>query len=191
MDQVSRLPGANFVGSWFFNRSATTVVFYCSQLIPFSTSAQIKIFISQHRRRCKLQAVKVLWNRHQFGGKINETGAKKVDSFFASQMQGCQMVCFQTKKPNLGKFWRALEWKMLVYFLIIWNILQPFVYVMANFPVLVYCVKIWQPRSDENALWHALTKDQPLQPVVRPPAHKKSYKTGLCFQTKTCDLTAR
>jgi hypothetical protein len=36
--------------------------------------------------------------------------------------QGCQMVCFQAKNPNLGKFWRALEWKMLVYFTVIWNI---------------------------------------------------------------------
>jgi hypothetical protein len=27
---------------------------------------------------------------------------------------GCQMVCFQTKNPNLGKFWRALEWIMLL-----------------------------------------------------------------------------
>jgi hypothetical protein len=26
--------------------------------------------------------------------------------------QGCQMVLFQTRNPNLGKFWRALEWKM-------------------------------------------------------------------------------
>jgi hypothetical protein len=26
------------------------------------------------------------------------------------------MVYFQTKNPNLGKFWRALEWKLLVYF---------------------------------------------------------------------------
>jgi hypothetical protein len=24
--------------------------------------------------------------------------------------QGCQMVCFQTKIPNLGNFWRALDW---------------------------------------------------------------------------------
>jgi hypothetical protein len=40
--------------------------------------------------------------------------------------QGCQMVCFQTKNPNLGKFWRALEWKVLLYFMIIWNILLPF-----------------------------------------------------------------
>jgi hypothetical protein len=31
-------------------------------------------------------------------------------------MQCCQMLYFQTKKPNLGKFWRALEWKMLVFF---------------------------------------------------------------------------
>jgi hypothetical protein len=36
------------------------------------------------------------------------------------------MVCFQTKNPNLGKFWSALEWKMLLYFMTIWNILRPF-----------------------------------------------------------------
>jgi hypothetical protein len=30
--------------------------------------------------------------------------------------QGCQMVYFKTKNPNLGIFWSALEWKMLVYF---------------------------------------------------------------------------
>jgi hypothetical protein len=41
-------------------------------------------------------------------------------------VQGCQMICFLTKNPNLGKFWRALELKMFVYFITIWNILQPF-----------------------------------------------------------------
>jgi hypothetical protein len=35
-------------------------------------------------------------------------------------------VYFQTKKSNLGKFWRTLEWKMLVYLRVIWNILPPF-----------------------------------------------------------------
>jgi hypothetical protein len=40
--------------------------------------------------------------------------------------QGCQMVCFQTKIPILGKFWRALEWKKLVNFMVIWNILRSF-----------------------------------------------------------------
>jgi hypothetical protein len=37
--------------------------------------------------------------------------------------QGCQMVYFDTKNSNLGKFWRALESKMWVYFIPIWNIL--------------------------------------------------------------------
>jgi hypothetical protein len=30
--------------------------------------------------------------------------------------QGCQMVYFQNKDPNLGKFWIVLRWKMLEYF---------------------------------------------------------------------------
>jgi hypothetical protein len=36
------------------------------------------------------------------------------------------MVSFQTKNPNLGKFWRALDWKIFIYFKAIWNILQTF-----------------------------------------------------------------
>jgi hypothetical protein len=33
---------------------------------------------------------------------------------------------FQTKNPNLGKFWRALDGKMLIYFMAIWKLLQTF-----------------------------------------------------------------
>jgi hypothetical protein len=36
------------------------------------------------------------------------------------------MVYFQTKSPNLGNFWRTLDWKMLIYFIAIWNILWIF-----------------------------------------------------------------
>jgi hypothetical protein len=36
------------------------------------------------------------------------------------------MVYFETKNPNLGKIWKALEWKSLFYCLAIWNILQQF-----------------------------------------------------------------
>jgi hypothetical protein len=74
--------------------------------------------------------------------------------------QGCQMVCFQTQNPNLGKFWRKLEWcwKIVIYilwpfgtycgdveyFMTIWYIL---LYSFGTFlPVLVRCTKkIWQP----------------------------------------------
>jgi hypothetical protein len=36
------------------------------------------------------------------------------------------MVCFQTKNPNLGKIIRASDWKMMIYFMAIWNILWAF-----------------------------------------------------------------
>jgi hypothetical protein len=54
--------------------------------------------------------------------------------------QGCQMVCFQTKNPNLGKFFRVSDWKMLIYFMAIWNILLIF---GIFYDHLVHCVFIW------------------------------------------------
>jgi hypothetical protein len=48
------------------------------------------------------------------------------------------MVYFQTKNPNLGKFWRALELKVLLF--IIWSILQPFGIFYGH---LVYFMDIW------------------------------------------------
>jgi hypothetical protein len=52
------------------------------------------------------------------------------------------MVCFQTKNSNLGKFWRALEWKMLVYFVVIWNIIRssgiPILWPFGNVVVIWY-----------------------------------------------------
>jgi hypothetical protein len=50
------------------------------------------------------------------------------------------MVCFQTKNPTWGKFWRALQMKMLVYFMTIWIILWPFGIIYGR---LVYFVVIW------------------------------------------------
>jgi hypothetical protein len=57
---------------------------------------------------------------------------------------GCQMVCFQTKNTNSGKFWTVLRWKMLVYFIALWHILRLLVYltvIWQIFPVLVSCSK--------------------------------------------------
>jgi hypothetical protein len=72
---------------------------------------------------------------------------------FLPVKQGCQMVCFQTKNPNLGKFWRFLQWKIMLYFMAIWSIwyillhygifcghlvcFDPFWYIVPR--------KIWQP----------------------------------------------
>jgi hypothetical protein len=40
-----------------------------------------------------------------------------------ARKHGCQMVYFQNKHSvNVGKFLRALDWKILIYFMDIWNI---------------------------------------------------------------------
>jgi hypothetical protein len=60
------------------------------------------------------------------------------------------MVYFQTQNPNLGKFWRALDWKMLIYYTSIWNILWPLVTFCVHLLHFIWfwCPvprKIWQP----------------------------------------------
>jgi hypothetical protein len=52
--------------------------------------------------------------------------AKKRTEQFSTPLQGCQMVCFQTKNPNLRKNSRASDWKILIYFMAVWNILRIF-----------------------------------------------------------------
>jgi hypothetical protein len=60
------------------------------------------------------------------------------------------MLKLQTKIPNLGKVWRVLQWKMLVYEIAIWSILWPFGTFYGNlayFSPFGYVVqrKNWQP----------------------------------------------
>jgi hypothetical protein len=58
--------------------------------------------------------------------------------------QDCQMVYFQTKNPNSGKFWR----KMLAYHVTTWSILRPFGIFNGHLEFLVIWYiyrKIWQP----------------------------------------------
>jgi hypothetical protein len=73
--------------------------------------------------------------------------------FVGSPLQGCQMVCFQTKNRNLGKFRKALEWKMLVYIMTVWNILRPFG-IMYVWP---FCYKLWS-FGIFFPLWYVWTK---------------------------------
>jgi hypothetical protein len=69
------------------------------------------------------------------------------------------MVCFQTKKPNLGKFWRALDWKLLYiscpfgifygdlgYFITSWYILYSF----GTFSTILFSCR-YQEKSGNTA----------------------------------------
>jgi hypothetical protein len=58
------------------------------------------------------------------------------------------MVYFQTKNPNLGKFWKVLQWKMLPFFSFILSILRPNVIFYGHFVStfkghLVYFSPFW------------------------------------------------
>jgi hypothetical protein len=44
--------------------------------------------------------------------------------------------CFQTKNTNLGKFWRVLQWKLLVYFVAIWKHFMVIWYIFPRFGML-------------------------------------------------------
>jgi hypothetical protein len=60
------------------------------------------------------------------------------------------MVWFQTENPNLGKFWRALDWKRLIYFMAIWTILWRFGYFMTIWYILYsFCAffPVWVSRT--------------------------------------------
>jgi hypothetical protein len=50
------------------------------------------------------------------------------------------MVYFQTKNQNLDKFWRALDWKMLIYFMAIWIFYRHSGYFMTIWYIWVHLV---------------------------------------------------
>jgi hypothetical protein len=45
---------------------------------------------------------------------------------YINGLRDCQMVYFQTKIPIWENIRRAIDWKMFLYFMAIWNILRTF-----------------------------------------------------------------
>jgi hypothetical protein len=99
---------------------------------------------------CLLAELKPPFWQNSSEREIATFGCQKNDSLSKTD-QGCQMVYFQTKNPNLGKFLSALDWKVSIYFMAIWNIIQTFgkiydhlahfVFIWYIFPVLVSFTK--------------------------------------------------
>jgi hypothetical protein len=55
-------------------------------------------------------------NLNSFFTSFVRTPSDALEISTSTSNQGCQMVYFQTKNPNFGKFWRALDWEMLYIF---------------------------------------------------------------------------
>jgi hypothetical protein len=86
---------------------------------------------------------------------------------------GCQMACFQTKNPNLGKFWRVLQYKMFVYFTDIWSILRPF---GINCVHSVYFMVIWYIFSRFGIMYQEKSGNSVLSPNFKPKFWSKNNK---------------
>jgi hypothetical protein len=89
-----------------------------------------------------IESISKIWNRPCLGISIQLIISRPISCLvrFFSPDQGCQMVCFQTKNPNLGKFWGFLQWKIFVYFMTIWSILRTLEIFYGH---LVHFVVIW------------------------------------------------
>jgi hypothetical protein len=110
--------------------------------------------------------------------------------------QGCHIVYFQTKNPNLGKHCRALDLKMLIcifyghleYFMAIWDILWPFgtfCVHLVHFSVfgIMYEEKSGNPVVCRNRFVKLLTKKSPggvAQWTSNPPQEWEDQKWKKC-----------
>jgi hypothetical protein len=64
--------------------------------------------------------------RRAFAQKRNDSKDGRRKKKFLIDVRVAGWFIFKTENPNLGKFWTALDWKILMYFITIWNILQTF-----------------------------------------------------------------
>jgi hypothetical protein len=66
------------------------------------------------------------------------------------------MVSFQTKNPNLGKFRRVLDWKMLIHIMTIWKILLHLGYFMTIWKILLTFGIFYEHLENFTDIWDTL-----------------------------------
>jgi hypothetical protein len=120
-------------------------IFHCNAL---QNLTQIRIF---DLKKCHL-ATLARWSFFCFMNPICRSFVigsffrPKIDIFSSLQQatagQGCQMVSFPTKNPNLGTFCRTLQWKCCYIFLSFGNILRPLGYIIWVFGIfeVIWCI---------------------------------------------------
>jgi hypothetical protein len=73
----------------------------------------------------------------------------------AARYQGCQMVSFQTKNTNIGRFWRALNvdifYSHLEYFIDIWDFYDHLVHFVFIWYIFSGFGIIYQEKSGNTA----------------------------------------
>jgi hypothetical protein len=111
--------------------------------------------------------------------------------------QGFQMVYLHPKNPNLGTFWRALEWKILAHFMAIWYFLRIsgiFYYHVLHFVALWYILPHFGLLCREKSGNPELkSSNQFLRlEMLRFQAARDNLQQGcqmVCFQTKNPNMS--
>jgi hypothetical protein len=93
--------------------------------------------------------------------------------------QGCQMFCFRTKNPNLGKFWRALDWKKWIYvfyghlenFTDIWDIFMTIWYILYSFGTFFPVLVSWTKKNLATLIWKSTKERTYITPFSQSWAH--------------------
>jgi hypothetical protein len=100
------------------------VIWYIFLVLVFCSKKNLATLARQ--RKQNFDYFSLLKNLHYLFLRCDEknitrllTAIKTKKKSFGSLQQGCQMVYFQAKNPDLGTFWRVLQWKRLVYFMAI------------------------------------------------------------------------
>jgi hypothetical protein len=91
---------------------------------PFHAAVQKCFYIDNKRFRLLPLFLFYLCDRGLTEMKISSVHAASTPD--SNPNQGLPDVYFQTKYPILGKYWRALDWKMLIYYVSFKNILRTF-----------------------------------------------------------------
>jgi hypothetical protein len=110
------------------------------------------------------------------GGRVTTESRlwKKNQCFYGISVspmtQGCQMVYFQTKNPNLSAFWRALDWKMLIFLRLV-GIFYGHLGYLVHFVLICYFFLFW---------YHVCTKKNLADPVPKSDGKNGRRKTMDC-----------
>jgi hypothetical protein len=124
------------------------------------------------RKKClSRNPIQIIFFFFFFFCKSNESKFQTKETEKTVAQQGCQMVSFQTKNPNFGKFSRALDWKMLTYFMAMWNFLRTFGKFydhLVHFELIWYIFSVLVSRTNNNLATLLLSRDAP-KSKTKPP----------------------
>jgi hypothetical protein len=97
------------------------------------------------------------------------------------------MAYFQTQNPNLGKFWSISQYKMFIYFMVVWFIMQQlyiFCGFYGHFEYFSHFGMLSREKSGNPGCYSGLLKTAHFQNAASLLLRKKSFDEISCIASK-------